>query len=84
MRERKFFPRIMVQMVSVGERSGSLDNVLEKLGILWDRDLDHAIKNLAAKIEPTLIIILGVIVGFIALAMYLPMFSLPATYKKTF
>ena len=84
MRERKFFPRIMVQMVSVGERSGSLDNVLEKLGILWDRDLDHAIKNLAAKIEPTLIIILGVIVGFIGLAMYLPMFSLPATYKKTF
>ena len=82
-REIKFFPNIMSQMVSVGERSGSLDSMLEKLADLWDKDIDYMINTLSAKIEPTLIIILAFIVGFVALAMYLPMFSLPATYQKT-
>ncbi len=77
------FPKIMVQMVAVGEKSGKLDDLLDKLGELWDRNIDHQIKNMSAKIEPTMIIILGVIVGFIALAMYLPMFGLPGAYKKT-
>ncbi len=81
--ERKSFPRIMAQMASVGERSGKLDNLLDKLGELWDRNIDHQIKNMTAKIEPTMIIILGVVVGFIALAMYLPMFGLPQVYRKT-
>ncbi len=80
---RKSFPRIMAQMASVGEKSGRLDDLLDKLGNLWDRNLDIQIKNMAAKIEPTMIIILGVIVGFIALAMYLPMFGLPGAYRKT-
>ena len=82
-KERKFFPGIMSQMVSVGERSGSLDSMLEKLADLWDKDIDYMINTLSARIEPTLIIILAFIVGFVALAMYLPMFSLPATYQKT-
>lgn len=82
-RERKFFPGIMSQMVSVGERSGSLDSMLEKLADLWDKDIDYMINTLSARIEPTLIIILAFIVGFVALAMYLPMFSLPSTYQKT-
>ncbi len=77
------FPKIMSQMVSVGEKSGRLDDLLDKLGELWDKNIDHQIKNMSAKIEPTMIIILGVIVGFIALAMYLPMFGLPGAYKKT-
>ncbi len=82
-REIKFFPNIMSQMVSVGERSGSLDSMLEKLADLWDKDIDYMINTLSARIEPTLIIILAFVVGFVALAMYLPMFSLPATYQKT-
>jgi type IV pilus assembly protein PilC len=82
-REIKFFPNIMSQMVSVGERSGSLDSMLEKLADLWDKDIDYMINTLSARIEPTLIIILAFIVGFVALAMYLPMFSLPSTYQKT-
>ncbi len=83
LRSRKSFPRIMAQMTAVGEKSGKLDDLLDKLGNLWDRNIDHQIKNMAAKIEPTMIIILGVIVGFIALAMYLPMFGLPGAYRKT-
>ncbi len=82
-KERKFFPGIMSQMVSVGERSGSLDSMLEKLADLWDKDIDYMINTLSARIEPTLIIILAFVVGFVALAMYLPMFSLPTTYQKT-
>jgi len=82
-KERKFFPGIMSQMVSVGERSCSLDSMLEKLADLWDKDIDYMINTLSARIEPTLIIILAFIVGFVALAMYLPMFSLPTTYQKT-
>ncbi len=83
MRLRKSIPRIMVQMVAVGEKSGNLDSLMEKLAELWDRNIDYTVKNLAAKIEPTMIIILGVIVGFVALAMYLPMFGLPGAYRKT-
>ncbi|BAL81438.1 type II secretion system F family protein [Caldisericum exile] len=79
---RSFFPRVMVQMVSVGERSGLLDSSLERLADLWDRSLDYTLRNLASKIEPALIVILGVIVGFIALAMYLPMFTLPSLINK--
>ena len=82
-KERKFFPGIMSQMVTVGERSGSLDSMLEKLADLWDKDIDYMINTLSARIEPTLIIILAFVVGFVALAMYLPMFSLPTTYQKT-
>jgi len=84
MHNRSFFPKIMVQMFAVGERSGSLDTMANKLGELWDRDLDNTISNMAAKIEPTLMVVLGVIVGFIAIAMYLPMFSMPTLLKKTF
>ncbi len=83
LKERDAFPKIMGQMVSVGEKSGRLDSLLDKLGELWDKNIDHQLKNLSAKIEPTMIIILGVIVGFVALAMYLPMFGLPGAYKKT-
>ncbi|MGB9695544.1 MAG: type II secretion system F family protein, partial [Caldisericaceae bacterium] len=83
MRESEAFPKLMVQMFAIGERSGSVDSMANKLGELWDRDLDNTINNLAAKIEPTLIVVLGVIVGFIAVAMYLPMFSMPALFKKT-
>jgi len=83
LRERSTFPKIMAQMAAVGEKSGKLDDLLDKLGELWDRNIDHQLKNMSAKIEPTMIIILGVIVGFVALAMYLPMFGLPGAYRKT-
>ena len=83
LREHSAFPKIMAQMAAVGEKSGKLDDLLDKLGELWDRNIDHQLKNMSAKIEPTMIIILGVIVGFVALAMYLPMFGLPGAYKKT-
>jgi len=79
---RSFFPKVMVQMVTVGERSGLLDTSLERLSDLWDRSLDFTLKNLASRIEPALIVILGVIVGFIAVAMYLPMFTLPSLIGK--
>jgi len=80
--QRRVFPKVVVQMTSAGEKSGSLDIMLEKLIELWEKNLDYIIKVLAARIEPTLVVILGVIVGFVALAMYLPMFSLPGALKR--
>jgi len=76
------FPKILVQMVAVGEKSGALDSSLLHIADLWDQNLDFTLRNLSSKIEPTLIVILGVVVGFIAIAMYLPMFSLPSLINK--
>ena len=83
MANKSIFPPIMSQSVSVGEKSGSLDTIIEKVASLWDEDLDYEISTISARIEPTMIVILAFIVGFVALAMYLPMFSLPSTYQKT-
>lgn len=80
--DSKIFPSILAQMIAVGEKSGSLDILLGKISEIWDRNIDHILKNLAAKIEPITIIVLGFVVGFIALSMYLPMFGLPSLYKK--
>ncbi|MEF3244495.1 MAG: type II secretion system F family protein [Caldisericaceae bacterium] len=80
--QSKFFPKILIQIVSVGEKAGRLSNSLMTITNLWEKTLDYTIKNLLAKIEPTLIIVLGVIVGFIAVAMYLPMFTLPTIIGK--
>jgi type IV pilus assembly protein PilC len=50
--------------------------MLERLSFFWDEDLDHRIKRLSSQLEPAMIVVLGIVVGFIALAMYLPMFSM--------
>ncbi len=70
------FPPMVVQMISVGEQSGALDSMLEKIADFYDAEVDQAVANLTALIEPILMVFLGIIVGGIIIAMYLPIFKL--------
>jgi len=70
------FPPMVVQMISVGEQSGALDSMLEKIADFYDAEVDQAVANLTALIEPILMVFLGVVVGGIIVAMYLPIFKL--------
>ena len=75
------FPPIVVQMISIGEETGALDAMLFKVADYYDKEVDATVAALASIIEPVLIVFLGVVVGFIVVAMYLPIFSLPAMIK---
>jgi len=70
------FPPMVVQMIASGEEAGVLDIMLKKSADFLDKDIDFSVDRIVGKLEPVLTIILAVIVGFIALAIYLPMFDL--------
>jgi type IV pilus assembly protein PilC len=74
-----FFPPMMVSMVSIGEESGSLDDILEKTAEFYDREVEDGLSRMVTMIEPLMIIIMGGIVGFIVLAIALPMFDMYST-----
>jgi type IV pilus assembly protein PilC len=76
------FPPMVVQMISVGEQSGSLDSMLEKIADFYDDEVDQAVANLTALIEPILMVFLGVVVGGMIVAMYLPIFKLVTVIGK--
>ncbi len=67
---------MVTQMIAVGESTGALDNMLEKIADFYDEEVDIAVSNLTSMIEPVLMIFLGGTVGFIVVAMYLPIFKL--------
>ena len=69
-------PPTIIQMLDVGERTGSLDRMLEKLANYYEDEVERAVANLKHLIEPTIMLVLGVVVGGIVLAMYLPIFNL--------
>ncbi len=71
-----FFPPMAVSMISIGEESGSLDVLLEKLAIFYEQELEAAIASLSSTIEPLMIAGVGLLVGFIAISIYLPLFGL--------
>ena len=70
------FPNMAVQMTSIGEESGSLDNMLGKVADYFEREVDDAVAALSSLLEPIIIVILGVLVGGLVIAMYLPIFKL--------
>ena len=72
------FPPMVIQMIDVGEASGSLDKMLSKIADFYDEEVDAAVDGLTALLEPMLMVFLGVIVGFIVVAMYLPIFKMGA------
>lgn len=82
LKAKAFFPPMVVQMISVGEESGSLNAMLDKCADFLDEDIDLLIKNLVVKIEPLLTFLLAIVVGFIAMAIYLPMFDLIKQISK--
>jgi type IV pilus assembly protein PilC len=70
------FPHMVAQMVGIGEQTGALDAMLSKIADFYEQEVDSAIANLLTLIEPVLIGFLGVTIGSIVIAMYLPLFTL--------
>lgn len=75
------FPPMVTQMISVGESTGALDTMLSKIADFYDEEVDNAVENLTAMLEPVLMVFLGVTVGFIVISMYLPIFKLITLIK---
>ncbi|HVL81334.1 MAG TPA: type II secretion system F family protein, partial [Actinomycetota bacterium] len=70
------FPPMVVQMLAVGEETGAVDNMLEKVADFYDSEVDATVQSLTSLIEPLLIAVLGAVVGGILISLYLPMFQL--------
>lgn len=76
LRKANVFPPMVIQMVAIGEETGNLDTMLNKIADFYDQEVDVAVKSLTSMIEPIIIVIMGVVIGFIVIAMFLPMFEL--------
>ncbi len=74
------FPRLVSNMVGVGEATGSLDTALGKIADLYEREVDRDVAAFTAVLEPLIIVVLGIGIGFIVVAMYLPIFSMPSVF----
>ena len=79
--ETKIFPPMVVQMIAVGESTGALDSMLDKIADFYDEEVDNAVANLTSMIEPALMVFLGGTIGFIVVSMYLPIFRLITLIK---
>lgn len=77
--ESKVFPAMVVKMIAVGEETGSLDMMMQKSSVLLDREVDEAVSKLTELIQPVLTIIIGCILTFILLGLYLPVFDMSST-----
>ena len=78
MENTDLFPNMVIQMIAVGEESGSLDQMSAKVADFYEEEVDNAVDNLSALLEPMIMAILGVLVGGLVVAMYLPIFKLGA------
>ena len=72
----KLFPPMVIRMISVGEKSGELEKMLSKIADFYEDQVDAAVTGLTAMIEPLVIAFLGLVIGFIVLAMFLPILKL--------
>ncbi|RPI11118.1 MAG: type II secretion system F family protein [Zetaproteobacteria bacterium] len=82
LRESGVFPPMVVQMIAVGEQTGALDAMLGKIADFYDEEVDTAVGNLTALLEPLLMVFLGVVIGGVVIAMYLPIFKLVTVVGK--
>jgi type IV pilus assembly protein PilC len=76
LRHHKVFPPMVTQMIEVGEESGEISKMLDKVADFYDREVDAAAEALTASIEPIMVLVMGVIVGGMVVCLYLPMFSI--------
>jgi len=76
LRQSSVFPPMVVQMISVGEETGALDDMLGRIADFYDDEVDTAVDSLTSLIEPIMIVVMGTMVGGMVIAMYLPMFKL--------
>ncbi|MCY6355052.1 type II secretion system F family protein [Clostridium sp. ZS2-4] len=70
------FPTMVISMIKIGEESGSLDDILEKTARFYEQEVEEALSKLTAMVEPILILVVGVLIGFIVIAMMMPMFDM--------
>src|SRR6202158_2257529 len=76
LRETDVFPGMVTQMIGVGEQTGAMDAMLQKIADFYEDEVDAAVKDLLTALEPVMIVFLGVVVGGVVISMYLPLFSL--------
>ncbi|WP_423185295.1 type II secretion system F family protein [Alishewanella sp. d11] len=76
MKQTDRFPEMVIQMVAIGEESGALDSMLAKVANIYEQEVDDAVDGLTALLEPLIMAVLGVIIGGLIIAMYLPIFQL--------
>ncbi len=76
LRDSGVFPPMVIQMIAVGEKTGGLDEMLAKIADFYDEEVDAAVAALTSIIEPVIIVIMGIMIGGILIAMYLPMFDI--------
>ncbi len=76
MRDTKLFPNMVVQMVAIGEESGALDQMLGKVADWYEQEVDEAVEALTSLLEPIIMAVLGVLIGGLVVAMYLPIFKM--------
>ncbi len=81
LRQTRVVPAIVVHMVAAGEETGQIDQMLAKVADFYDRDIDYTIKSMLGMLEPLLTLGLGVVVAFIAIAIYMPIFNLAQVLK---
>ena len=76
LKESNVFPGMVTQMISVGEQTGAMDAMLQKIADFYEEEVDAAVKDLLTALEPIMIVVLGVVVGGVVISMYMPLFSL--------
>ena len=76
MRKTRLFPNMVIQMTAVGEESGALDNMLAKIADYYEREVDDAVGGLTSLMEPLVMALLGIVLGGLVIAMYLPIFAM--------
>jgi len=77
----KAFPRLAMSMLEAGEKSGAIDQVLNDLADYYDSEIDVRLSMLTSAVEPALMVIMGLVIGFIVLAMYMPIFQMAGTIR---
>lgn len=78
MQQLNLFPHLVIQMVAIGEESGKIDSMLDNVADFYEEEVDNLVDNLSSLMEPFIMVILGVLVGGLIIAMYLPIFKLGA------
>jgi type IV pilus assembly protein PilC len=76
LKETDVFPGMVTQMIGVGEQTGAMDTMLQKIADFYEDEVDAAVKDMLTAIEPIMIVVLGVVVGGVVISMYMPLFSL--------
>jgi type IV pilus assembly protein PilC len=82
LRQSKIFPAMVIQMISVGEETGNLEIMLNKIADFYDQEVDTAIKAMTSLIEPIIICVMGVVIGAIVICMFLPIFQMSSLIDK--